>query len=297
MDVRKLTLLRELGDRGSVTAVAEAVFLTPSAVSQQLAALQRTVPVPLTRREGRRLGLTDAGRALAAAGVEVVTALARADAAVEAFLDDPHGTVRVSAFHSAAAAFFPALLSRQGAGRPTVACTDEDVAQEAFGVLTADHDVVIAHRSPHGPGWPASVTVTRLLDEPLDVALPVGHPLAERAELTAAEVADEPWIAVHEGFPLLGAIEAIGAAAGSTPRVAHRINDVAVAAAVVAAGGGLALVPRHTAPVRADVVLRPLRGVRIGRRVDALSRPERAARRSVATVLDDLVQIGHELER
>src|SRR5688572_25456125 len=103
MDIRQLAILRELGDRGSVTSVAEALFITPSAVSQQLAALQRAVPVALTQRRGRRLVLTEAGRALAVAAIDVATALARAEAAVDAFLDDPRGLVRVAGFSSAAA--------------------------------------------------------------------------------------------------------------------------------------------------------------------------------------------------
>src|SRR4051794_26794279 len=110
MDVRQLAVLRELGDRGSVVAVAEALFITPSAVSQQLAALQRNVPVALTQRRGRTLVLTDAGRALAAAAVAVAAARAHAGAAVDAYLEDPRGPVRVSAFSSAAAAFFPPVV-------------------------------------------------------------------------------------------------------------------------------------------------------------------------------------------
>src|SRR5690242_18186179 len=116
MDVRQLAVLRELGDRGSVTAVADALFITPSAVSQQLAALQRTVPVALTRRRGRTLVLTDAGEALAAAATDVATALARAEVAVDAFLEDARGPVRVAAFSSAATAFFPPLLRAASAG-------------------------------------------------------------------------------------------------------------------------------------------------------------------------------------
>ena len=132
MDPRQLAVLRELGDRGSVTAVAEALYITPSAVSQQLAALQRNVPVALTQRQGRTLVLTDAGRALAAAAVDVATALVRAETAVDAFLDDPRGPVRVAAFSSAATAFFPALLQAAAAGGAPVRCAEHDVAQARF---------------------------------------------------------------------------------------------------------------------------------------------------------------------
>src|SRR3954471_17277312 len=110
MDERQLRILRELGELGSVTAVAEALLVTPSAISQQLRLLQRSIPVPLTERVGRRLVLTAAGQALAEAAIEVETALARARRAVDRFVDQPDGSVSIAAFHSAAAAFYPILL-------------------------------------------------------------------------------------------------------------------------------------------------------------------------------------------
>lgn len=293
MDLRQLAVLRELGDRGSVTAVATALFVTPSAVSQQLAALQRSTAVPLTERRGRTLVLTDAGRALAAAAADVAAAVARAERAVDEHLTDPRGTVRVAAFHSAAATVFPRLL--QAGGDAVLELADQDVEQARFPALTSDHDIVIAHRPDHSPPWPAGTSVTPLLHEPLDVALPVGHPLAARADLSVADVADQPWIAVQSGYPLLGSLEAIAAAAGRPARIRHRINDFTVAAAVVAAGGGIALMPRYTAPVRPDVVLRPLRDLHVARRVDALVRPERALRSAVSGTLGVVRDIARGL--
>ncbi len=293
MDLRQLAILRELGDRGSVTAVADALLVTPSAVSQQLAALQRRVAVPLTERRGRTLVLTDAGRALAAAGADVAAALARAERAVDDYLAEPRGPVRVAAFHSAAATFFPRLL--RGGGDALLELTDQDVEQDRFPALTADHDVVVAHRADHSAPWPPTTKVVPLLHEPLDVALPAGHPLSCRTDLSVADVGDQPWIAVQTGFPLLGSLQAIAAAAGRPSQVRHRINDFTVAAALVAAGGGLALMPRYTAPQRPDVVLRPLRDLHVARRVDALVRPERALRSSVGTVVALLQDIARQL--
>jgi DNA-binding transcriptional LysR family regulator len=295
MDVRQLMVLRELGDRGSVTSVAEALHLTPSAVSQQLAALQRGVPVALTQRRGRSLVLTDAGRALAAAATDVASALARAEAAVDAFLDDPRGTVRVAAFSSAATAFFPPLLRAAAAGGPAVACAEHDVSQSRFPALCAEHDVVLAHRLDSSPPWPDTVTVTPLLHEPLDVALAADHPLAGHATLTADQVADGPWVAVHDGFPLLAPLQAIATAAGRPMTIAHRINDLTVAAGLVTAGAGLALMPRHTAPAAPGLVLRPLEGMGLARHVDALVRPERALRSTVGAVLAALTRAADGL--
>src|SRR5690349_12903334 len=160
MDPHHLRLLRELGDRGSVAAVARALHITPSAVSQQLNTLQRSARVPLTERSGRRLVLTEAGRALAAAAVEVMTALDRADRAVSGYLDDASAPVTVSAFHSAALTWFPPLLRRF----PQVRCADRDVARADFPSLAGDYDLVIAHRLAHSPPWPADrVTVVPLI--------------------------------------------------------------------------------------------------------------------------------------
>ncbi|NEA97893.1 LysR family transcriptional regulator [Streptomyces sp. SID13726] len=289
MDERQLRILRELGELGSVTAVAEALLVTPSAISQQLRLLQRSVKVPLTERDGRRLVLTDAGQALAGAAVEVETALARARHTVKEFVARPGGEVSVAAFHSAGAAFFPLLLGAlTGPGRPVPRLSDEDVQQEDFPRLTREYDIVLAHRLDHAPPWPPTVTATTLLREPLDVAMPADHPLAAKRRVTPADVADEPWITVHDGFPVLAVVEAVAAAAGRRLRLAHRINEFAVAAEVVAAGGGLALMPRWTVRPHPALVLRPLTGVHASRHIDALYRPERTARTAVRTVLTEL---------
>jgi DNA-binding transcriptional LysR family regulator len=298
VDTRQLQILRELGELGSVSAVAAALYVTPSAVSQQLRQLQATVAVPLTERNGRRLALTAAGRALADAAADVQTALAKARSAVDAFIDEPAGLVRLAGFHSAAAAFFPpiarAFASPDG---PRLNFADEDVAQAEFAPLTADYDIVLAHRLDHTPPWPRSVSVTALLHEPLDVAMPGTHPLAAKRRVTSRDVAGEPWITVHDGFPLFGTITAIGAAAGRPLEIVHRINDFTVAAEVVAAGAGLALMPRWTTRQPTDVVLRPLAGVQARRHVDALARPERTMRRSVRAVLDQLERAAERIQR
>ncbi|MFK0173187.1 LysR family transcriptional regulator [Streptomyces sp. NPDC090306] len=289
MDERQLRVLRELGESGSVTAAAEALRVTPSAISQQLRLLQRSVPVPLTERSGRRLVLTPAGQALAGAAIEVETALARARGTVGEFLGRPDGVVSVAAFHSAAAVFGPDLVrATSGPGSPTVALADEDVAQSEFPPLTREYDIVVGHRLDHTAPWPGTVSVTPLLHEPMDIALPTGHPLAARTRLTPGDVADQPWITVHDGFPLMATIEAIAAAAGRRLHLAHRVNEFAVVAEIVAAGGGIALMPRWTTRPHPQTTLRPLTGVHARRHIDALHRPERTARSAVRTVLRHL---------
>jgi DNA-binding transcriptional LysR family regulator len=295
MDERQLRVLREVGELGSVTAAAEALLVTPSAISQQLRLLQRSMPVPLTERVGRRVVLTAAGRALAGAAAEVETALARARQTVDDFVDQPDGVVSVAAFHSAAAAFFPRLLS--SAGGPKVSLHDEDVAQHEFPPLTREYDLVLAHRLDHGAAWPRTVAVTPLLHEPLDVAVPADHPLAAKQSLSPRDVAGEPWITVHDGFPLMATIEAIGAAAGRRLDLVHRVNEFTVVGELVAAGAGLALFPRWTAQRHPAVALRPLRNVQTRRHIDALHRPEHSARRAVRTVLATLEAASAAIRR
>ncbi|MGF7238560.1 MAG: LysR family transcriptional regulator [Frankia sp.] len=298
MEIRQLQILRELGELGSVSAVADALYVTPSAISQQLRLLQAATAVALTERKGRRLVLTDAGRALAAAAAGVETALAKARNAVDAFTDEPGGAVHVAAFHSAAVTFFPALVHAfSQPGGPLLSLSDEDVAQTEFAPLTGDYDIVLAHRLDHTPPWPSSVVTTALLHEPLDVAMPETHPLTAKPRVTPRDVAHQPWIAVHDGFPLFGTITAIGAAANQSLEIVHRINEFAVAAEVVAAGGGLALMPRWTMRPPPGVVLRPLTGVHTRRHIDALCRPERAVRRSVTAVLKELQEAATLIRR
>ncbi|MBT1636596.1 LysR family transcriptional regulator [Clavibacter michiganensis] len=298
MDPARLRLLRELGDRGSVAAVAVAMHVSASAVSQQLAALQAGVPVPLTVKRGRRLVLTEAGEALAAASTRVDEALAAARDAVGSFLAQDDRAVRVSAFHSAGLALFgPLLAELAGAGGSgtRVALADADVAQGDFAGLTADHDLVVAHRLPHDPPWPtARLVVVPLLVEPLDVALHAGHPLASSAGITPEMLRDERWISTHAGFPLAGVLDHLGALIGQAPRIVHRVNEFSVAARIVRTGDAIAVMPRTTAaPLAVDgMVLRPVVGATLVRHVDVLARPDALAQAPVRVVLAALRRVA-----
>ncbi len=306
MEIHQLQMLRELGDLGSVKAVAETLMVTPSAVSQQLALLQKSVDVPLTRKEGRALVLTDAGRVLAEAGAAVVNAMADARAAIGAYHDSPDSAVTVSAFHSAGQALFAPLAARLAPGgeginaslAPQLKLSDEDVAQEDFPGLAARYDLVLAHRMEHAPAWPRDkVAVIPLAEEPLDVALPAGHPLAEREVLLPDDVVEQPWVTSRAGYSPADVLSAVVAVAGRPAKVLHRINDYSTVAALVGAGSVIGLLPRFTAlrVLDASVVLRPLSGVSAVRRIDILARPEALKRRSVAMVCDALRDVMAEL--
>ncbi|OIH95122.1 LysR family transcriptional regulator [Curtobacterium sp. MCBA15_001] len=292
-DVALLPVLRELQERGSVTAVAAATHRTPSAVSQQLQTLQRQVGVPLVERVGRGVRLTDDGVVLAGLASGVATAIATVDAAWQEHLGGASGTVDLAIFPSAAELLLPGLLTRMR-DHPGIdlVLSDVDVDEDAFAPLTADHDVVVGHR-PDGASAPDRTTLdtVALLREPLDVALPDGHRLAGRHRVRVDEVVDETWIGVPEGYPIDRVLTAVAAASDAPPQVAFRTVHLPVIENLVAAGHGIALVPRYTSGTRAPgrFHLAELADVRAGRRIEALVRPDRRVRPVVRTVLEALV--------
>jgi DNA-binding transcriptional LysR family regulator len=293
VDVAHLAVLRELAEHGSVTAVARATTMSPSAVSQQLKVLQRRLGVVLVERTGRGVRLTDAGWALARIAATVSTALAAAEADWQSYRGGIGGTVRLATFHSAGELLVPGLLDRLATFPDIVLDTfDEDVSQDDFAALTADYDIVVAHRSDDVVA-PARdrIDVRPLLREPLDVALPLGHPLAGRARVTPDDVIGEDWIVPPAEYPIDRVLTAIAARAGSPVRVVRRTTHLPLMEKLVAHGHGIALLPRHTTldRVQGRLALVPLADLRAGRFIEALMRPDRAARRAVQVVLDALV--------
>lgn len=292
-DVQLLAVLRELADRGSVTAVAAATHRTPSAVSQQLQTLQRQVGVTLVERAGRGVRLTDDGRVLAGLAGGVATAIAGVDAAWREHLGGATGRVGLAVFPSAAELLLPGLLTRmrEHPGIELV-LADVDVNEDEFGPLAADHDVVVGHR-PDGapPAGRSGLETVALLREPLDVALPPGHRLAGRRRVGITDVVEESWIGVPEGYPIDRVLTAMAAATDTPPQVRFRTIHLPLIENLVAAGHGVALVPRYTSGTRAAgrFVLAELGEVRAGRRIEALVRPDRAVRPAVRTVLEALV--------
>lgn len=300
-------MLRELGELGSVKAVADTLRVTPSAVSQQISLLQRQVATPLTRKDGRNLVLTEAGKVLADAAAQVTDAMATARAAIGSYEHDAGGTVSVSGFHSAGQALFAPLARRLAmgqAGVPQLRLSDEDVAQQDFPALAASYDLVLAHRMDHSPAWPQSrVRVIALAHEPLDIAVSADHPLAALETLSPADVVDYPWVASRSGYSPADVLTAIGAVTSRPVTVVHRINDYSAVAALVSTGDVIGLLPRYTsspalslgAELSAGVVLRPLTGINTRRRIDLLARPENLKRRSVQIVAEALAEIMAEL--
>ena len=291
MDVRRLALLRELADRGTVTAVAQSLHLTPSAVSQQLKALEREAGVPLTERSGRGLALTAPGRVLAETAKDLAVAIQQAESVWEDFVEQPRGEVTMTVFPSVGQMLVPGVLDRvAGVAGLRVICSDQDPQLPDFLDLTLDHDIVVADAPGVLPGWrERSLVITELMRERLDIVLPEGHRLAARAELTPADVIGEKWVGVPVAHPFDRILQRIEAITGQQADVVQRFIDNGIVESMVAGGHGIAILPRYTTSDRENgLVTRPLAGVRSERVIWAIQRPEVAVRPSVRLVIEAL---------
>ncbi|MCU1414982.1 MAG: LysR family transcriptional regulator [Microbacteriaceae bacterium] len=298
MDVHRLELLRELSERGSITAVAEATNRTVSAVSQQLKVLEREAGIPLTEKSGRGLVLTGAGRMLAETARDVAVALERADAVWEEFKQQPRGEVTLAIFPTGGQMLLPGLLHAVDAiPGLTVIATDQDPLLPDFGDLTPDFDIVLADSPGPLASWAErGLTTVKLLDEPLDIALPEDHPLAAKASLAPRDVIDETWIGVPLDSAFDRILQQIEAATGRPAHVSQRFVDNGIVESLVAAGRGIAILPRFTTRDHENgLITRPLTGIRSSRQISALMRPDRAERPSVRLVVEALRALGREI--
>lgn len=245
-DVKKLRILRTLRDRGTVTAAAEALRMTPSAVSQQLSNLSRQLGVPLLEAQGRRVRLTDAAHLVLRHAEVVFAQLERADAELTGYLHGEAGEVRIAAFATAVPALVvPAVQALRGEDRPgpDVRVREAEAAQ-AYELLVAGEVDLALSLAAHAPTARAPrFAVLPLLADPLDVALPAGHRLAAAPGLRLADLSAEPWIFGGSG-PWSEITTAACEAAGFVPEQAHSASGWTAILAMVEADMGVALIPR-----------------------------------------------------
>jgi DNA-binding transcriptional LysR family regulator len=260
LNVPRLRILYELTRRGSVTAVADALVMTPSAVSQQLATLERETGVKLVERAGRGVAPTPAGRALAEHAERVLAALDAAQAAVEAVAQRPEGRVRVAAFPSVVLRLLaPAIGSlRRSHPQLTVEVEDLEGVAGVDAVRLRRVDVAIVDDE----GWEAgarlgAVAVDELFDDPLVVVLPPGHRLAEHAEVRWSDLAHEAFVVEHGGSLFAQTVAGHCRRAGFEPRVHARVHDLSAQCALVAAAGCVCVLPRLATDGR-SLPVRPL---------------------------------------
>ncbi|SDQ89426.1 LysR substrate-binding domain-containing protein [Quadrisphaera sp. DSM 44207] len=249
VDVRRLRVLRELADRGTVVATAAALHLTPSAVSQQIAVLAREAGVPLLARAGRGVVLTDAARILLAHADAIHAQLERARHDLLAHADGGVGRLGVGAFATAISGLLCPVLADWRRERPGVDVRVHEV--EGEDALTALHhgevDAAVVMEWRRAPARGDARYARRpLLRDPLDLLLPADHPLATAAAdepVALSDLAEEVWVTGLSG-PCQDVVLDACTAAGFTPLTHHRSGDWTAVGALVAAGRGLALVPR-----------------------------------------------------
>lgn len=296
IDLRRLRVLRELEQRGTVAATARSLHLTPSAVSQQLAGLSRDVGVPLLEKHGRGVRLTGQARVLLSHAVLVHEQLERARADLASWDEGTIGEVRIGALSTGITSLVAPAFARLADEQPGISLRVlESEPPEVFSALDlGDLDVIVSSDYQDGPPRhdPRYHRVD-LLSDPLDAVLPEGHPLVRRRGLRLETLAAEPWVGSAPGDPCSQILLGCCAAAGFTPAVAHWSTEWGAVVALVAAGCGVALVPRLAQPFPVEgVAICPVVATPAARRIFAAVRAGAQTDRVIAAVLANLVTVA-----
>ena len=246
LNVSRLRVLRELAHRGSITAVADALWLTPSAVSQQLSALERETRVQLVERAGRGVQLTAAGRVLAEHSERVFEALDEASSALRALQSEPSGRLRVASFPSVVRVVLPQVIGRLRGRFPDLRVEVEDLegVQSLEAIRLGHIDLAIIDDLT----WTASrrqdgLRRTELFATPLVVAFARGGPWSDRDDVAWSELRDVPQVTEHRSSVFARSVEEECARAGFEPLVHARVHDAGAMLALVAGGDMVAVLP------------------------------------------------------
>ena len=292
LGVWRLQLLREVSRRGTIRAAADALSITPSAVSQQLRILEVEAGVVLLEPHGRRLRLTDAGEMLVRHADTITAAIVTAESDLAAARDEIGGDLRVAAFPTAARAILPSVIADLVGAHPRLRVTLRDLeTAEAMAAIRLDevdlalvdqYDDVTRIREP-------GVELVELPGDQLYVALPAAHPHAGGA-VRLDELALDPWIMDTEASNIYGAVVRGCRALGFEPNVRSHCRDYSVIIALVEAGLGVAILPGlalQDREIRARVL--PLDPPQV-RRVSIALKPERRAHPAVAAMVGALLR-------
>jgi DNA-binding transcriptional LysR family regulator len=262
LDVRRMRVLREVALKGSFSAAADSLSFTQSAISQQIAALEREAGAVLVERSARGVRLTDAGEAVVRHAEGILAKLAEAEAELEAIAGLRGGRLRMAAFESAAGTIMPVAIAQFAKQYPAV---------ELSMTLMEPEDAVVALRAGDidvaltvGSGKPGDregdgVTHHHVLEDPLYLVLPQHHPLARKRGVRLADVADEPWIGGAPNCECNRMITQACMRFGFDPRIAFETDDYSAVQGFVAAGVGVSLIAElGLRTIRDDIVVRPL---------------------------------------
>jgi DNA-binding transcriptional LysR family regulator len=291
LDTHRLRLLREFAERGTIAAAAAALGYTPSAVSQQLAALEREAGAVLLDRTARAAELTDAGRRLVEHAELILAMVEAAEADISAA--GPTGRVTVTAFPTAAVAFGPALVRRVRAHPGLTLLLRETQGEEGLRLVrSGEVDVALVadwsgRMTSAGPGDSGVLRFFRLLRDPMMLVLPRGHPAADPGKPVDLDMLrDEPWLAAPVGEPSRQAVDRLLASTGGMPPAPWEFEGLSTILSLVARGIGIAALPRLTLAVGdRRVTVRELPGPGQARDVYAVARASSIRRPSVAVIL------------
>ena len=282
MELRQLRVLQAVGEYGSFSAAGDQLDYTQPAVSKIIATLERQLGTTLVDRGTRPLRLTEAGNALAQRATAAFEQIAAAELEVEAIANLSAGSLRVGTFSSAGAAMVVDALRAFRVSHP-----DVDVSITEIGMPSAitrslrrgDLDVGVSFDYPEiGDTFGDDLALVHLLDDPFDVVVPRGHRLEREHAIRFADLGGENWLLGDFGSdsPSFRMIDRRCRDAGFDPNVAYRINDCQMAQALVAAGEGIALLPRIMLQARHQgVAIRPLATDPPMRRISAVRRATR----------------------
>jgi DNA-binding transcriptional LysR family regulator len=290
-DLARLRVLHAVAGHGSLAAAAQALHLTPSAVSQQMAKLEREAGCVLASRQGRSLRLTDEGRVLAAHADRILAAVAEASADLDERRGQVLGEVTIGAFPTAARGLAPGVLRTCAVRYPDlrVRLLEVEPYQAMGRVASGDLDLAVSQDWANLPvAMPERLTSTDIGLDHADIAMSADHPLAARDSVELLDLAGEPWIASTVGTICHDWLTSTFRRAGHEPVIAHQAAEFPTQLALVAAGLGVAVVPRLAADsVPEGVRLVPVRPA-LSRRVFAAWRTEAGRRPAIRAVVDAL---------
>ena len=287
LDVRRMKVLREVAARGSFSAAAESLSFTQSAISQQIAALERETGAKLVERGARGIRLTQAGEVVVKHADAVLARLACAEEELQALAGLRGGRLRMSTFQSAGATLVPRAAAEFHRRYPDVELAlmqaEPDVATQML--RAGELDLAVVYDFEGVPGdLDESLEAVHLIDDRYDLLVARDHPLAEKARVRTSELADERWINSTEVSGCRRAVIHACAQAGFEPNVAFETDEIMAVQALVANGMGVALMPRLAlTSVHPGVAVRPvgpeapLRHIHAARLRDAFASPASAA--------------------
>ncbi|GJJ21887.1 LysR family transcriptional regulator [Mycolicibacterium mageritense] len=295
LDLRRMMLLSDLADLGSVTAVAERRSITSSAVSQQLRVLEEEVGAILFRREGRTLGLTRSGQVLAEHVRRVLVAVDEAMSAVAETIDRVSGQVAIATFNMGIPTLAVPLMQRLSTDAPELRVQVQQETSSASIRLLRQGEIDIAitcHYDFIGHDSPGGLNTVPLLFEPLVLLAPTHSHLRIRKQGLAA-LADGPWVTGPQNSGLGAAVMRAGESAGFTPQVKHRLIGAQNICDLAATEVASAIVPRLSVPAALEGLI--VGGLDLGgRTISAVVRAGRQRDPNIALILRTLRAIADQ---